>query len=182
MDEQIKEISQRLCGLREVLQLSVEDMARHCGIDARDLEAAESGRADLSVSMLQKVAKACHITLDELLFGEEPHMTSYFLTRYGRGQAVERTRAYKYQSLAGGFKGRLADPFLVTVEPNDNPITLNRHSGQEFDLVVKGRLLIRVGNKELILNHGDSLYFNAEQMHGMKALDGKKALFIAVII
>lgn len=182
MDEQIKEISTRLAGLRESLQISVEEMAARCGIESETLRRAETGETDLSVAMLQKVAKGCGITLDELLFGQEPHMTTYFLTRYGRGQAVERTKAYKYQSLAGGFKGRLADPFLVTVEPNDDPMTLNRHSGQEFDLVVKGRLLIRVGGKDLILNHGDSLYFNAEQLHGMKALDGKKALFIAVII
>jgi len=32
------------------------------------------------------------------------------------------------------------------------------------------------------LNEGDSIYFNAKQLHGMKALDGRQAQFIAVII
>ncbi len=109
-------------------------------------------------------------------------MTTYFLTRYGKGLSVERTKAYKYQSLAGGFKGKLADPFLVTVDPNDAPITLNQHTGQEFDMVLKGRLLISLNGKDLILNEGDSIYFNAKQLHGMKALDGRQAQFIAVII
>lgn len=182
MEDQIKEISDRIKGLREGLQLSVEEMAAECGVSVDCLRQAESGDDDISVSLLQRISRCYNITLDELLFGLEPHMTKYFLNRYGRGVAVERTTAYKYQSLAAGFKGRLVDPFLVTVEPNNKPITLNRHRGQEFDLVVKGRLLIKLGDKELILNHGDSLYFNADQLHGMKALDGKKALFIAIII
>lgn len=182
MDEQIKEISERLKGLRDVLQLSQEEMALQTGVDLDDLRRAETGMSDISVSLLQKVAKRYQISLDELMFGLEPRMTSYFLTRFGKGQSVERTAAYKYQSLAGGFKGRLADPFLVTVEPNDNPLTLNKHTGQEFDIVLKGKLLINIDGRELVLNEGDSLYFNAKLLHGMKALGGEKAVFIAIIV
>ena len=182
MDNQIKEISERLRGLRDVLQLSPQQLAQDCGICLEEYLRAESGENDISVSLLQKIAKHYDLSLDELMFGLEPRMTSYFLTRYGKGLSVERTKAYKYQSLAGGFKGKLAEPFLVTVDPNDKPITLNQHTGQEFDMVLKGRLLVSLNGKELILNEGDSLYFNAKQLHGMKALDGKQAQFIAVII
>ena len=48
---------------------------------------------------------------------EEPKMSSYFLTRKGAGVSVERTKAYKYEALASGFRRRIADPFIVTVEP-----------------------------------------------------------------
>ena len=51
------------------------------------------------------------------MFGDEAKMSTYFITRNGKGVAVERTKAYKYQSLAAGFVGRKADPFLVTVHP-----------------------------------------------------------------
>lgn len=44
-------------------------------------------------------------------------MSAYFLTRCGTGVSVERTKAYKYESLASGFRGRKVDPFIVTVEP-----------------------------------------------------------------
>ena len=77
----------------------------------------ESGEKDISVSALQKIARKYGIALDVLMFGEEPKMSSYFLTRCGSGVSVERTKAYKYQSLASGFRGRKADPFIVTVEP-----------------------------------------------------------------
>jgi quercetin dioxygenase-like cupin family protein len=94
---------------------------------------------------------------------------------------MERTHAYKYQALASGFAGRKADPFIVTVEPSTKNMHLNSHNGQEFNFVLEGRLLLSVGGHELALNEGDSLYFDATQQHGMKALDGKPVKFLAVI-
>lgn len=182
MDEAIKQIAERLRGLRDVLELTTEEVARDCGIEQSEYEQAETGNYDISVSMLQKIARQYHIALDALMFGEEPKMSTYFLTRAGKGISVERTKAYKYQSLAAGFKDRKADPFIVTVEPNDNPIHYNTHDGQEFNLVIQGRLLLSVGGKELVLNEGDSLYFNSALPHGMKALDGKTVKFLAIIL
>ena len=117
--------------------------------------------------MLQKIARHYGISLDALMFGKEPKMSSYFLTRAGKGTSIERTKAYKYQSLAAGFINRTADPFIVTVEPkpDSEPIHYNSHTGQEFNLVLEG-----------------SLYFNSKLPHGMKALDGKTVKFLAVIM
>ena len=117
MDEQIKQIAERLRGLRDALDLSVEEVASDCKLMVDEYRALESGESDLSVSLLQRIAHKYGITLDELMFGEEPKMKSYFLTRKGTGVSVERTKAYKYESLASGFKDRIADPFIVTVEP-----------------------------------------------------------------
>lgn len=184
MNEQIKQIAERLRGLREVLELTVEELARECDISAEDYSLAESGEYDISVSMLQSIARKYGVALDALMFGEEPKMSSYFLTRAGKGTSIERTKAYKYQSLAAGFINRNADPFIVTVEPKDEnvPMNYNAHAGQEFNLVLEGRMMVSINGKELILNEGDSLYFNSKQPHGMKALDGKTVRFLAIIM
>lgn len=143
----------------------------------------EDGEGELSISSLQKISKKYGIALDVLLFGEEPHLSHYFLTRKGQGMSVERRKAYKYQSLASGFRGRSAAPFLVTVEPSaaDAPIHLNSHQGQEFNYVTSGSLLLTIGKKTLTLNEGDSIYFDATQPHGMKAIGDKAVQFLAII-
>ncbi|WP_177603315.1 cupin domain-containing protein [uncultured Phocaeicola sp.] len=182
MDEQIRQIAERLRGLRDAMELTTEELSQECGINQKEYEQAESGEYDISVSMMQKIARQYDIALDALMFGEEPKMNTYFLTRAGKGVSVERTKAYKYQSLAAGFKNRKADPFIVTVEPNENPMHYNTHESQEFNLVLEGRLLLSIGGKELILNEGDSLYFNSLIPHGMKALDGKTVRFLAIIM
>ena len=184
MDEQIKQIAQRLQGLRDALDLTQADVATECGISLEEYRQAESGTSDISVSMLQKIARHYGIALDALMFGEEPKMESYFLTRAGKGTSIERTAAYRYQALAAGFRGRKADPFLVTVEPKptEEPIHYNSHEGQEFNVVVEGRMQLNIGSKELILEKGDSIYFNSLLPHGMKALDGKTVKFLAIIL
>ncbi|MDR0976733.1 MAG: XRE family transcriptional regulator [Prevotellaceae bacterium] len=183
-DNPIKEIAERLRGLREVLDLTTEEVARDCNLSVDEYERTESGQGDISVSMLQTIARRYGVALDALMFGEEPRMSSYFLTRAGKGVSVERVAAYKYQSLAAGFRNRKADPFVVTVEPkpDDAPIYSNSHDGQEFNLVLRGRMMLRIGDNDLVLAAGDSIYFDSSLPHGMKALDGEAVQFLAIII
>ena len=69
------------------------------------------------------------------------------------------------------------------MEPKeDTEIQYNVHQGQEFNMVLEGRMLLDVNGKELILNEGDSLYFNSALPHGMLALDGKPVKFLAIIM
>ena len=184
MDEQIKQIALRLQGLRDALELTTAQAAAQIDIPEEVYVAMESGECDLSVSTLQKVAHSFRVSLDELMFGQEPRMNAYFLTRKGTGISVERTKAYKYESLASGFKNRIADPFIVTVEPKpeDTPVYYNAHEGQEFNIVIEGKLQLNINGKEIILNPGDSLYFDSSLPHGMKALDGKTVKFLAIVM
>lgn len=182
MNDHIKQIAARLRGLREVLELSERELADSCHLSLEEYQAMESGEKDISVSALQTIARRYGITLDVLMFGEEPKMSSYFLTRAGKGVSVERRKTYKYEALASGFRDRKIDPFIVTVEPKEEDIHLNSHEGQEMDYVLEGRLMVVLGEKEIVLNTGDSLYYNALQPHGMKALDGKPVKFLAVIM
>lgn len=184
MNEQIKQIAERLAGLRDALEITPEEIAKVCNLTIEQYLELESGTVDISVSVLHQISQAYGVELTTLMFGDEPKMNAYFITRKGKGIAVERTKAYKYQSLAAGFAGRKADPFMVTVHPTseDVPIYLNSHPGQEYNLVLKGRMLIQVNNKDLILEEGDSIYFNSELPHGMKALDGEKVSFLAIIL
>ncbi|MDR2969815.1 MAG: XRE family transcriptional regulator [Tannerellaceae bacterium] len=184
MNEQIKQIADRLAGLRDALELSPEEMAREAHLSKEEYLKMESGTVDISVSILHRISQAFGVELTTLMFGNEPKMSSYFITRRGKGIAVERTKAYKYQSLAAGFAGRKADPFLVTVhpKPEGEPVNLNSHQGQEYNMVISGRLLLQISGKDLILEAGDSIYFNSELPHGMKALDSQEVKFLAIIL
>lgn len=184
MCDPIKSIANRLRGLREVLELSAQEVAESCHLRVEEYMALESGESDISVNVLQTIARRYGISLDVLMFGEEPKMNAYFITRAGAGVSVERRKAYKYEALASGFRDRKADPFIVTVEPApaDAPMHLNSHEGQEMNYVLEGRLLLSLNGKELVLNVVDSLYFDSSLPHGMKALDGRPVRFLAIIM
>jgi quercetin dioxygenase-like cupin family protein len=97
---------------------------------------------------------------------------------------VERRKQYKYQNLAYNFIHKKAEPFLVTVAPEseNTPFHFNSHPGQEFNYVLKGRLKVIIDDNELILEAGDSLFFDSNYPHAMKALDNQTAEFLAIIL
>jgi transcriptional regulator with XRE-family HTH domain len=185
MNEQIRQIAERMRGLRDALDLTGSQAAQACELSLAEYENYESGQADIPMSVLCKLAAAFKVEISALITGDEPYMSSYFLTRKDKGKTVERRKAYKYQALAMGFKNAKAEPFIVTVEPNDLAISelhLNSHAGQEFNMVLEGDLLLIIEGKELILHEGDSIYFDSGKAHAMKALNKRPVRFFAIIL
>ena len=191
MDEQLKQIGERLRGLRDVLDIPVSEMAETIGISTEKYEKIEQGELDITISNLMKIAKKYGVSTEELIFAEAPHMKSYYVTRKGQGMSIERTKAYKYQSLVGGFVNHKADVFIVTVEPKPGARTIykNTHPGQEFNMVLEGKMELLEGKMELyiagktiILEEGDSIYFDATKPHGMLAVGDKAVKFLAFTV
>lgn len=182
INEEIKAVADRLIGLREIMDVSVEEAAEVCAVSVDQYKEYESGAVDIPVGVLQSMAKKYGMDLGVLISGKEPHMHSYCLTKKGKGLSVERRSDYKYEALASGFINRKSDPFIVTVpfEPNAD-IHFNSHPGHEFEYMIEGKMQIVVDGKEMILEEGDSIYFDGTKQHGMKALE-KTAKFLAIII
>jgi len=179
-----QQIAARLKGLREALNLTVQEMANNCHLDAQTYLDYESALTEIPLGILHTIAHTCDVELTALLSGEEPHMHAYALTRRSQGEVVERSMAYQYHALAQSFKNRKAEPFVVTVEPkaSGEPVFLNSHKGQEFDYVLKGKLKFLLNGKEMILEEGDSIYFDCSLPHGMIALENQPCQFLAMIL
>lgn len=183
MPEKIRNIASRVRELREIAGISPETLSHEFHIPAGKYLEYESGTVDIPVSFLYKVAHKFNVELTDLLTGESPRLHIYSLVRKGKGISVERRKQYKYQNLASNFIHKKAEPFLVTVDPDFADIpAFNSHPGQEFNYVLEGTLKIIIDGHELILNEGDSLFFDATYEHGMQALNNKPASFLAVIL
>lgn len=182
MNYQIGQIAERLRGLRDALDLSANDIAQKCSVSIDEYLKYESGYEDIPISFLFLVAQTFGIDTSELITGETPRSSSFFVTRKGKGVNIERQKSYNYQSLCSGFIGNNAEIFEVTVEPNENPLMLNRHKGQEFNFVLRGTLHLHIAGNDLVLYEGDSIYFDASKQHGMKAMNNEKVIFLAIII
>ena len=89
MNEQIQQIAERLAGLRDALEITPEEMAKVCNLTTEQYLLLESGTVDISVSVLHQISQAYGVELTTLMFGDEPKMSTYFITRNGKGVAVE---------------------------------------------------------------------------------------------
>ena len=177
------EIAGRLRGLREAMDFTIDDMAGNLGLEPEKVEFYESGAAEIPVSYLFEVAKLCGVDLTVLVTGSEAHLHNYALVRKGKGMHVDRRKDYEYKSLAYGFTGRRMEPFMVRVPSKDvDRLTFNEHPGQELIYVLQGNLEIRLGEKVLLLEPGDSLYFTSRTPHALRSINGEYAEFIDIII
>ncbi len=179
----LESIGKRLKGLREVLDIPLEEIAAVAETSVEHYLKIESGEADPSVYRLSRISKQYGIELDVLLFGEEPHMNGYFITRKGQGMTVDRGNDYSYESLASGFRDRKAECFMTTVDPlpGNRKYKKNTHDGQEFDYILEGTLEVTIGLKEMILKAGDSIYFDATRPHCFRAIGGPVKFLCAII-
>ena len=184
MQEKIKEIAGRICEMRQLRDISAGQMAKNLEIDPNVYNSYELGNSDIPASLLHDIAGQLNVDMSLLLTGEEPKMHIFTVTRKDNGVEVERKKDYKYQSLAANFIHKKAEPFLVVVEPkqSDKKVSTNSHPGQEFDYVLEGTLKIYIHDNEIVLETGDSIFFDSSYEHAMEAVGNKAAKFLAVIL
>lgn len=184
MSEQVAQIASRVRALREIEDMTEEEVAKRMGIPLGEYEACERGEVDIPISFLTRAAQVFGVEVHELLTGSTPKLRRYFLCRSGRGEEVKRmNRDYRYHSLAYNFRDKAIEPFQVTIQPDDPDAEtdLNTHPGQEFDYILSGIMRLIIGHKELLLYAGDSIYFDSTLPHGMKAIGGP-VTFLAIVI
>ncbi|MCL2442393.1 MAG: XRE family transcriptional regulator [Treponema sp.] len=183
MKENVKEIAARVRVLREIEEISIEALAKELGFDPVEYAAWESGEKDFSVGALVEIAARFRVDLSELFSGAASKLKTYCVTRSGQAPEVSRRPMYSYWNLAYNFHGKKAEPFIVeaSAETENKQVNINTHPGQEFNYVLEGRLLISISGHDIELNPGDCVYYNSTEPHGMKALGGKAARFLAIV-
>jgi len=177
---QIKQISDRIRELREILDISAADVAGNIGVSLEEYMAYEDGCDDIPIGKLYLISDELGIDPTVLLVGEAPRMADYTLVRSGRGINIERYAGYRFSSLAYNYIDREMEPMTVSLTHSDEVPGLVTHEGQEFNYVLSGKVAVTVGKREFILSVGDSIYFNPSIPHGQRAVDGD-AEFLTVI-
>lgn len=186
MEPNIQEVANRIKALREDLDISIEEMAKSTDRSVEEYRAQESGEQDLSFTFLYKCASKLGVDVIELLTGENPHLSAYSLTRASEGLSIKRREGFEYLHKAPHFKNKLAEPFLVTApyieEEQGKPIHLSRHSGQELDYIISGRMRFAYEDHIEELEAGDTLFYDSGRGHGMIAVDGEPCVFLAIVL
>lgn len=183
MKEDVKEIAARVRVLREIEEITQEALAKEMGFEPSEYSAWENGDIDFPVGVLVEIASRFKVDLSELISGAVSKLKTFCVTRAGQAPEVSRRPMYGYWNLAYNFHRKKAEPFIVeaSAETENKPISLNTHPGQEFNYVLEGRLLISISGHDIELGPGDCVYYDSGEPHGMKALGGKAARFLAFV-
>ena len=162
MNEYNKDIGNRIRELRELSDITIKEIAEELNIKEETYIQYENAEVDIPASFLYELAHIFKVDLGLLLTGEESRMSIFDITRANKGVSVDRRKEYTHENLCSN--------------------SLNSHPGQEFNYVLEGSLKIYIHNNEIVLNEGDSIFFDSTHRHAMIALNDKPAKFLAVII
>ena len=94
-----QEIAERLRTIRELSDMTPEELAEKMGVDPEEYKKYESAAVDIPISLLYDVSNMLGVSITELLIGEEPKLHTASIVRAGSGISVERSEAYKYMDL-----------------------------------------------------------------------------------
>jgi len=186
IDQKIKEMAGRIRELREIEGLTVSEMAKETGVSADEYMAREKGEKDLNFAFIYRCANALSVNVTDIIEGYSPKLRSYTLTKVGEGQKIAQAHGMTYYNLAYAFRNRIAEPLYVkseySEEAQNKEIELTVHAGQECDIVVEGSLLVQIGNHKMVLEKGDSVYYDSSTPHGMIATNGRDCVFYAIVL
>lgn len=184
MEEDDRCVGARIADLREIYDISQEKMAEKLNIKLDKYKLYESGKKDIPANILKRISDELNIELGVLLTGEDSTMHIFYVNRKDKNYSILRKNQYKYETLGEKFRDKKCEIFLMTVYPlkKGEKLSISKHEGQEFNYVLEGSFILHIHNHEIVLNEGDSVYFNSEYAHGMEAIGDRTARFLAVVL
>jgi transcriptional regulator with XRE-family HTH domain len=174
-DDLARRIGRNVREIRKGLHLSLKQLAEKTGVSPALLSRIENGLIMSSIGTLQVLSNYLKVDIAYLFRQEEER--GFVVTRAGKRRLVKSNRGpYGIEPLAEGMENPFMDPCIVTTLAGDgDEFNLVQHDGQEFCYVLEGKLGLMLGERNLVLNHGDAAYFLGEIPHGGRSLGKRPA-------
>lgn len=185
-----KIIGEKIKGLREMKNISLEDMAERSGLSAEQIERIEGNEDFPSLAPLIKIARVLGVRLgtfldDQQELGPVICRKECYTCSDGIGftnNAVTKHKYMSYHALSSDKSGRHMEPFMIDVQPAHNAdFIFSTHEGEEFIYVIEGTIEINYGKNVYTLSEGDSIYYDSIVAHHVHASKGKPARILGVI-
>ena len=171
-------IGARLGELRREHRYSIRKLADRAGVSASLISDVERGRVEPSISTLKRLSSALGTTLT--YFFSEPAQQAGRVVRAEdrivlRGE--DGTGEVRSAIQTSGIRFELASPdqaevieaiigrYEVGASLGDEPVT---HEGEEWGMVLRGRLKVWVGDEIHFLNPGDAIWYPSTTPHRME--------------
>jgi transcriptional regulator with XRE-family HTH domain len=183
-------VGAKIKGLRETKNLSIDVIAERSGLTVEQIESIENDVNLPSLGPLIKIARALGVRLGTFMDdndalgpivcrAEDREKDSSISFSNG---ATDARKHMEYHPLAQQKAGRHMEPFVIDINPEENPnFQLSDHEGEEFIYVMQGEVEIVYGKETYTLKEGDTIYYDSIVKHHLHGAPGKSAKILAVV-
>lgn len=153
----------RLRSLRTTLGLSLDEVAHRTHLSASTISRIETGNRTISLDVLIPLARALQIDLDALLDDDGDHDVVIRPSPNAVGQGITTWMLSRPTGNTIAMKMRL--------EPRTDPPEQRVHTGHDWFVVIEGRVLLYLGDREVVVETGEAAEFGTMTPHAMTAID-----------
>jgi transcriptional regulator with XRE-family HTH domain len=161
-------VRQRIRGLRVALGWSLDDLAARCYLSPSTLSRIETGHRRISLDQLSSIARALGTTLDQLV---ESAADDDVVIRPQRDTARGMT-TWILSREPGPHGFTVAKMRITRPEPGSGPEELKVHPGRDWFTVLSGTVVLRLGERTIVVEAGQAAEFSTMIPHAFGASGG----------
>jgi transcriptional regulator with XRE-family HTH domain len=177
------ELGARLRSMRRGAGRTLKEIAGKVGFTEAYLSQVETGRTNPSLASLKRIAAGYGMSLADLVAPDGGTAGEGIVARRGsRPKLVIRGGEVVKELLVQRQVDKRMEPLLVTIEPGKGSAGHYDHAGEEFGLVLGGRLELTVEDTTFKLAKGDTFYFTSTRLHGFRNPDSRRKAMVLWVI
>jgi transcriptional regulator with XRE-family HTH domain len=178
-------VGEKLRQLRLRRKIGLVELSRHTGLSPALLSKLEHGKLYPTLPTLSRIALVFSVGLEHFFTDEKLKRTFALARKKDRLRFPEAPglvdTAFDFESLDFLATDKKFNAYLADFKniPADK-VRLHQHAGVEFIYVLRGKLALKIGTDEQILDEGDSLYFDSQMPHGYSRSGSKPCSAVVV--
>ncbi|WP_055479779.1 XRE family transcriptional regulator [Sphaerimonospora mesophila] len=173
LDEVLVAVGPRLRGLRRERGMTLAELSKSTGISVSTLSRLESGGRKPTLELMLLLARAYQVQIDELIGAPvtgDPRVHMRPVKRHGMTYIPLSRRPGGLQA----FK-QIYPPHWPGYEPEQQV-----HEGYEWLYVLSGRLRVRLGEHDVVLEAGEAAEFDTRTPHAFTNPGGEPTEVLAL--
>jgi transcriptional regulator with XRE-family HTH domain len=181
----ILQISNKIKEKRKERQITLQELADKAGVTKGFISQIENNRTVPSLTVLLSIIRSLNIDLNDFFEelegdnGEEERVVVKKKTQYQDFQK-ENARGFLYQRiLSTTVQDRHIDIVLLRLQKNSRRAMV-RTDAFEFKYVISGNVEYTIGEEKHLLGPGDSIYFDARELHNPKNVGEEEAVMLVI--
>jgi transcriptional regulator with XRE-family HTH domain len=175
--ERDDQLGRRIRVLRAERGLTLTGLAARVGITRSFLSSVERGVAYPSLMVLRSIAAALEVPV--FLLFTAPEANGMVVRRDARKVIRPPGAPVSYELVSPDLRRKI-EMIIVRLKPGLDSAAM-AHEGEECALVLRGRVVITVGDVDYELNEGDSIYYDSGLPHKARAAGDQPAEIVSAI-
>ena len=156
-------IGSKLKELRVQKSLTQEELANRAELSKGYISQIERDLTSPSIATLVDILQCLGSNLEEFFSGTSSEQVVFKKNDYFEKYDQELKSDIKW--IIPTAQKNMMEPILLTLEEGGSTYPDNPHEGEEFGFVLKGSILLHVGNNTYKVKKGESFYYVANKQH-----------------